>query len=185
METKNQTVVRNGVDVLALKETISAIQQQPELAKFKFRATNKWVDGGNNCTTIEGFYGTNTEHKHKRKYTLEADEPEVLLSGDKGANPVEYLLAALSACVTTGMAYHAAAHGIDIESIESTLEGDIDLRGFLGISKDVPKGYKSIDFTMKVKSDASVEQLKALTELSPVLESMTKPVAVNLKVEKV
>jgi len=185
METKVQTTIRNGVDVNAIKETVSAIEQQPDLASFKFRATNKWKEGGYNCTTIDGFYGTNQELKHKRKFTLEADEPEVLLSGDKGANPAEYLLAALSACVTTGIVYHAAAHGIDVESIESTLEGDIDLRGFLGMSDEVPRAYKKIDFTIRVKSDASAEQLKAFTGFSPVLESLTKPVAVNLKVEKV
>ena len=184
METKNQAMIRNGVDVLAIKETISAIEQQPDLAKFKFRATNKWAEGGNSLTTIDGFYGTNQELKHKRKFTLEADEPEVLLSKDKGANPVEYVLAALSSCVTTGMAYHAAAHGIDIESIESTLEGDIDLRGFLGMSDKVPKAFQSINLTVKVKSDASAEELKSFTGFSPVLESLTKPVTVNLKVEK-
>jgi uncharacterized OsmC-like protein len=184
METKNQTIIRNGVDVVALKETIAAVQEQPELAKFKFRATNKWVDGANSRTTIEGFYGAKEEHKHKKTYVLEADEPEVLLGGDKGVGPGEYLLAALSACVTTGIAYHAAARGIHIESIEASLEGDIDLRGFLGLSDEVPKGFKNIDFSLKVKSDASLEQIKELTEFSPILESVTKPVSVNLKVEK-
>jgi uncharacterized OsmC-like protein len=184
METKNQTMVRNGVDVIALKETIAAVQEQPELAKFQFRATNKWVDGGNNRTTIEGFYGAKEEHKHKKTFVLEADEPEVLLSRDKGAGPAEYLLVALSACVTTGIAYHAAARGIHIESIESSLEGDVDLRGFLGLSDEVPKGFKKINYSLKVKSDAPLEQIKELTELSPILESVTKPVSVNLKVEK-
>jgi uncharacterized OsmC-like protein len=185
MAIKDQTIIRNGVDVFALKQTIGAIQEQPELAKFKFRSTNKWVDGGINRSTIEGFYGTKQEHAHKKSFVFQADEPEVLLGKDKGANPVEYLLVALSACVTTGMVYHAAVRGIHIESLESSLEGDIDLRGFLGLSDEVPRGYQNIRITMKVKSNAPAKQLEELAEFSPVLGTVTKPVAVNLKVEKV
>ncbi|MCK5604119.1 OsmC family protein [Candidatus Pacearchaeota archaeon] len=185
METKEKVTIRNGVDVTALEQTIAAIKEQPDIAEFKFRAKNKWVNGGNNRTTIEGFYGAKEEHAHKKTFVIEADEPEVLLGEGKGAGPAEFLLVALSACVTTGIAYHAAARGFNIESIESSLDGDVDLRGFLGLSDEVRKGFKNINLTLKVKGDASADQLKELTEFSPILDSVTNPVAVNLKVEKV
>jgi len=106
-----------------------------------------------------------------------------LLGQDKGANPVEYVLVALAACVTTSVVYHAAARGIHVESVESSLEGNIDLRGFLGISEEVLKGYENISVTMKIKSDASPEQLRELTELSPVFDTLTRAVPVKVNVE--
>jgi uncharacterized OsmC-like protein len=180
--TKEKTL-RNGVDVIALKETIGAIKDKPELAKFKFRSTNKWIDCGLNRSRVEGFYGTLEEHKHRTSFTYDADEPAVLLGEDKGANPVEYILVALSACVTTSLVYHAAARGIRIKSVESSLEGDVDLRGFLGLSTDVPKGYQNIRVTMKVKSDAPPEQLKELTNFSPVFDTLTRAVPVTVNID--
>jgi uncharacterized OsmC-like protein len=184
METKVKATIRNGVDVTALEQTVAAIKEQPDIAEFKFRAKNKWVNGGNNHTTIEGFYGAKEEHAHKKTFVIEADEPEVLLGEGKAAGPAEILLTALAACVTTGIAYHGAARGYQIESIESQLDGDVDLRGFLGLSDEVPKRFKNINVTLKVKGDASAEQLQELTEFSPILDSISNPVAVNLKVEK-
>jgi len=113
----------NGVNVDQLFGTIDTIKQQPEIAKFKFRATNKWVNGGHNTTTIKDFYGAGQEDTTRTTpFVLQADEPPVLLGEDKGANPVEYLLAALAGCLTTSMVYHAAAQGIKIESVESSFE---------------------------------------------------------------
>lgn len=178
-----QVTIRNGVDVIALKETIGTIKDQPDLAKFKFRSTNKWIDCGLNRSKIEAFYGCLEENEHKKTFLYDADEPATLLGNDEGANPVEYVLVALSACVTTGVVYHAAARGIHIESVESSLEGNIDLRGFLGISDDVPKGYQDITVTMKIKSDASAEQLEELTKFSPVFDTLTRAVPVRINVE--
>ena len=109
----------NGVNVTKLSETIKAVQSQPELADFKFRATNEWQDGSQNRSSIKGFYGTSQEIAHEKPFEFQADEPPVLLGKGEGANPVEFLLTALSSCMTTTLAYHAAANGIEIEGIES------------------------------------------------------------------
>jgi uncharacterized OsmC-like protein len=182
--TKEKTL-RNGVDVLALKETINAIKGRPALAAFKFRSTNTWINCGHNRSRIRGFYGALEENKHKTTFVYDADEPAALLGDDNGANPVEFVLVALAGCLTTGLVYHAAARGIIIESVQSTLEGDIDLRGFLGLSDDVHKGYNNISVTMKIKSDAPAEKLKELTEFSPVLDTLTRAVPVKINVETV
>ena len=130
----------NGVNVTQLAENVNAIRNDPKPAKFKFRAKNKWIFGGHNQITIGQFYGTNQEHRLNQTFKLEADEPPVLLGEDKGPNPVEYVLAALSACMTTTLAYHAAARGYRIDSIESEYEGELDLQGFLCLRDDIRKG---------------------------------------------
>ena len=176
----------NGVDLQRLGETIEAVQASPDLAKFKFRATNEWVDGGHNRSTIRNFYGVGKEDtSRKAAFTFDADEPDVLLGKDNGANPVEYLLHALAACMTTSMVYHAAARGIAVESVESKLEGDLDLRGFLGLDENVRPGYENIRVTFKVKADATAEQLEELFKFSPVHNSVCQPVNIEAKVEMV
>lgn len=180
--TKEKTI-RNGVDVIALKETIGTIKARPELARFKFRSTNTWINCGHNRARVQGFYGCLEEMKHKTTFVYDADEPAILLGDDNGANPVEYVLVALSACVTTTLVYHAAARGIHIESLQSTLEGDVDLRGFLGLSDEVHKGFNNISVTMKVKSDAPAEKLKELTAFSPVFDTLTRAVPVKIQIE--
>ena len=118
--------VVNGVDVEKLGGTMHAVQQDPSLAAFQFRATNQWINGGHNRSTVQSFYGAGQEDRIRTKpFVLEADEPPVLLGDDHGANPVEYVLHALAACLTTSLVYHAAARGIRIESVESKLEGDL------------------------------------------------------------
>jgi uncharacterized OsmC-like protein len=174
----------NGVNVTQLVETVQAIKEAPELAEFKFRAKNTWVDGGHNRIEIKDYYGTCQELTTRDKpFVLDADEPPVLLGNDIGANPVEYLLTALSSCMTTSIALHAAAEGIEIDSINSNYEGDIDLKGFLGISPDVRKGYKEIRVNFKVKSTADKEKLKELLSRSPVFDIVTNPTPVKVKVE--
>ena len=182
-EATTITNVVNGVDLQRLTETVEAVQAQPDLAQFKFNATNEWIDGGHNRSTIRNFYGVGQEvTSRKATFVFDADEPDVLLGKDNGANPVEYLLHALAACMTTSMVYHAAARGITIESVESYLEGDLDLRGFLGLDEDVRPGYESIRATFKVKADASAEQLEELFNFSPVCNSVCQPVNVEAKV---
>lgn len=131
----------NGVNVDELFNTINAVKKSPVIATFKFRASNKWIKGGHNRTSIKNFYGVQKDYPHKQPFELDADEPPVLLGGDKAPNPVEYALTALAACVTSSIVYHAAAKGTRLNSVESRLEGDIDLQGFLGLSKEVPRGY--------------------------------------------
>ena len=175
----------NGVDLQRLGETIEAVKAQPDVAKFKFRATNEWIDGGHNRSSIRGFYGAGQEDTSRKvQFTYDADEPDVLLGKDNGANPVEYLLHALAACMTTSMVYHAAARGITIESVESMLEGDLDLRGFLGLDENVRPGYENIRAVFEVKADATAEQLEELFKFSPVCDSVCHPVSVDAKIEK-
>jgi uncharacterized OsmC-like protein len=182
-QTTISTVV-NGVDVERLGQTVQAVQKDPVLAKSQFRATNRWVSGGHNQSTIQGFYAAGQEDTARAKpFVLDADEPPVLLGQDKGANPVEFVLHALAACVTTSLVYHAAARGIMLESVESQLEGDLDLRGFLGLSDQVRRGYKEIRVKFNVKSDASPEQLEELTKFSPVLDIIANAVPVSIQIE--
>ena len=173
----------NGVNVEQLVETIEAIREQPDIADFRFRVTNRWVDGGQNETTISGFFGACQEVERERSFELAADEPPVLLGNDSGPNPVEYALTALASCMTTAMVYHAAARGIRVESVESRLEGDLDLHGFLGLKDDVRKGYKDVRVSFKVKADATPEQLAELTKYSPVFDIFSNPVPVSVDVE--
>ena len=172
----------NGVDVTALEETIGAIQNQPELAKFKFRANNQWIGGSQNQTRIEGFYGTCEEISHTQPFEHKADEPPVLLGKGEAANPVEYLLTALSSCMTTSLAYHAAANGIEVEGIESNYEGDLDGQGFLDIDPKVRNGFSEIRARFKVKSDADKEKLAELVRKSPVFDIVTNPTPVKVDI---
>jgi uncharacterized OsmC-like protein len=186
IESTSITKVVNGVDLQRLTETIGAVQAQPELAAFEFRVTNEWIDGGHNRSTVRNFYGVGQEDTSREAaFVFDADEPDVLLGGDNGANPVEYLLHALAACMTTSMVYHAAARGITIESVESQLQGDLDLRGFLGLDENVRPGYENIRATFKVKADTTAEQLEELVKFSPVFNSVCQPVNVEANVEMV
>jgi uncharacterized OsmC-like protein len=163
---------------------VNAIEQEPDLGKCKFRAHNTWLGGNHNCTTITGFYGAGQDIPHKQTFELHADEPPILAGGDDGANPVEHLLNALAACVTTSMVAHAAVRGIHIEELESELEGDIDLRGFLGLDGTVPKGFTDIRVNFRVKADVdNMERLKRLTEYSPVFNTITRGANVEIQVQ--
>lgn len=181
--TRDKTKV-NGVNVDELFATIDAIKSEPEIAKFNFRATNKWIGGGNNQTTVNEFSGACRKFERAEPFVFQKDEPPILLGTDKGANPVEYVFAALAGCLTTSLVYHAAARGIRLEEVESRFEGDLDLRGFLGMDEAVRNGYESIRVSFKVKGDASPEQMQELIELaqrrSPVFDIVTNGVPVSV-----
>ncbi|MFK7847788.1 MAG: OsmC family protein [Rhodothermales bacterium] len=175
----------NGIHMETLQGTVNAIDQEPDLGACKFRASNTWLGGNHNRTRITGFYGAKQEIAHKQQFELHADEPPILAGNDEGANPVEHLLNALAACVTTSMVAHAAVRGIHIEELESELEGDIDLRGFLGLSNDVPRGFTNIRVNFKIKTDVdNMERLKRLTAYSPVLNTITQGAKVDIHVEE-
>jgi len=175
----------NGIHMETLLGTVNAIQQEPDLGASKFRASNVWLGGNRNRSTITSFYGAKQEIAHKKKFYLDADEPPILAGNDDSANPVEHLLNALAACVTTSMVAHAAVRGIQIQALESELEGDIDLRGFLGLADDVAKGFTDIRIKFKVKADVrNLEQLKSLTAFSPVLNTITQGATVDIQVEE-
>lgn len=181
-----QSKITNGVDVTRLAATIRAVEADPELARFEFRAHNAWVDGGNNRSTIKGFYGAGGEDEtRKAAFVYDNDEPDVLLGTDKGANPVEYVLHALAGCLTTSLVYHAAARGIVIRRVESWYEGDLDLQGFLGLSDEVRRGYEAIRVKFLVDAPgASEEELEEIVAMgqrySPVFDIVTNPVPVTV-----
>ncbi|MEB3322084.1 MAG: OsmC family protein [Synechococcaceae cyanobacterium] len=186
MTTQTLSPTVNGVDVVRLKETIGAIRQTPSLADFRFRLHNRWQGGGWNRSTVKASSGTGQDFPQRDgRFTMEADEPEVLLSGDRGANPVEHLLHALASCVTTTAVYHAAARHIPIESMETDLEGAIDLQGFLGLDPAVPKGYRSVTMRMRVSGDLSEEQKREVMQLgcefSPVFNMVSAGVPIQVE----
>ena len=180
----------HGVDVDQLAGTVNAIKENPDLARFRFRAVTEWVDGGHSRTKIQSFYGAGIEDASRNSpFVLEGDEPPVLLGGNAGPNAVETVLSALASCLTVGVAYNAAARGINVESLRFTLEGDIDLQGFLGLSDRVRPGYQNIRLGCRMKSDAPREKLEELWEYvqrtSPVLDIVRNPVPVALTIENV
>lgn len=176
----------NGLDTRKMVETVEALKASPTLAKFEFRAHNRWISGGENRSTIKEFYGAGAEDESRSEpFTFTNGEPPVLLGHNEGANPVEFLLHALAGCVTTTTVLHAAARGIEIESLTTRLVGDIDLQGFLALD-DVPAGYRQIRIEMDIKaSNASDEELDDLLRFaeahSPVCNTVCRPVPVVLE----
>ncbi|HTP67314.1 MAG TPA: OsmC family protein [Dongiaceae bacterium] len=174
----------NGVAVDDLFSTIHAVRATPSIAKFKFRIRNEWETGSQNRSKITTYSGANQELAHPKPFTLEADEPAILLGKDLAANPVEHLLHALASCLTTSMVYHAAARGIEIEAVESSFEGDLDLHGFLALDPTVRKGYQGIRAQFKIRANVNEEQLQEILQLgtghSPVFDSLTNGVAISV-----
>jgi uncharacterized OsmC-like protein len=165
--------------------TINAIKDNPGLAQFEFRAKTEWVDGGHSRTRIQGFYGAGQEDTSRAQpFILEGDEPPVLLGGNAGPNAVEAVLHALASCLSVGFIYNAAAQGIKVESLDFDLEGDLDLRAFLGLSQEVRPGYQGIRVNYRVKCDAPRDKVEALCEYvqrtSPVLDIIANPVPVKI-----
>jgi len=179
--------VRNGVDTGVMFATLDAIKAQPELGKFQFRARNRWIDGAHNRTTIKHFYGAGQEDTSRAEsFTIDAGEPAILLGKDTGANPAEYLLHALAACLTTSLVYVAAARGVKLTEVESTLEGDMDVQGALGLSDDYRNGFERIRVSFKVKGDAPDEKLREVVARaqarSAVFDMVTNGVPVSVDV---
>ena len=178
--------VRNGVDTATLFATLDAVKGNNEIAKFQFRASNKWVSGTHSQSTISGFYGAMQEMEHKNVHVFDADHPAVLVGEDSGPTPVEYVLHALAACLTAGIANIAAARNIHLSEVESTVEGDIDLLGILGIGSGVRNGFEQIKVSFKLKGD-DPEKLRQVvqqsTARSAVYDIVTNGVPVVIDVE--
>ena len=178
---------RHGVDTPTLFATLNAVKAQPELAQFQFRATNKMVSGTHSQSTIQGFYGAGQEDTSRPvPFVYDADHPAVLVGNNNGPTPAEFLLHAIAACLTAGLANIAAARGITLHRVESTVEGDIDVGGVLGISPEVRNGYQQIRVHFTVEGDASPQQLAALVEQSrarsAVYDVLTNGVPVHVDV---
>jgi len=176
--------VINGVNLDTLLETVGAIKADPGLGACRFRATNTWLGGNHNRSTVTGFYGARQEMAHRQTFSMDADEPAILAGNDEGANPVEHLLHALASCLTTSMVAHAAVRGIRIEAVESELEGDLDLNGFLGLDSSVPKGYTAIRAKFRIKADPKdMATVRELAKFSPVFNTLTAGTSVDVQVE--
>ena len=177
----------NGVNTPTLLATINAVGGQPELAKFQFRASSRWVSGTHSQSVMHGFSGAGGEHQHIAAYKADSDHPGVLCGADAGPTPVEWVLHALASCLTAGIANIAAARGIKLNKVESTVEGDIDLRGILGLSNEVRNGYQGINISFEVDGDASAEQLNQLVAQSrarsAVFDVLTNGVPVSIGVK--
>ena len=183
--TTTDTPRRNGVDTATLFATLDAVKANPDLASFQFRASNRWVNGTHSRSTIHGFYGTGQELTHRHASSIDADHPEVLVGQDNAPTPAEHVLHALAACLTSGIANIAAARGINLTSVESTVEGDINLLGILGLSDDVRNGYQQIRVNFRLEGD-DPERLRSVVEQSrlrsAVYDVLTNGVPVSIHV---
>jgi uncharacterized OsmC-like protein len=184
--TTMERTPRNGVDVPNLFATIDAVRNQPELAKFRFRATNRWVVGTHSRTTIEQFSGAGGDHVHRQTFAYDADHPAVLVGADHAPTPVEFLLHALGGCLMAGVANVASARGVTLTSVEASIEGDINLLGILGLSDEVRNGYQQIRVSFRITGDASPETLREIVEQSrsrsAVYDVLTNGVDVSIDV---
>ena len=180
---------RNGVDVGALFATLDAVKGAPQAAKFQFRAHNEWISGTHSRGTIYGFFGVGEERTHERSFTFDADHPAVLTGKDNGPTPVEHLLHALAACLTSGLINIASARGVTLTEVHSEVTGDIDLNGILGLDSSVRNGYEKIAVRFTVKGDAPAEKLRQIVEQSrarsAVFDVITNgvPVAIEVNTE--
>jgi uncharacterized OsmC-like protein len=184
---KPAPVPLNGVDTPTLFATLDVVRNQPELAKFQFRATNKWVSGTHSCSRIETFSGAGGEHRHTGDVEFHADHPQVLVGRDAAPTPVEFLLHALASCLTAGMGNIAAARGVQLTSIESSIEGDIDLRGIFGFSREVRNGYQQMRVNFRIAGDAAPEKLREIldqaTARSAVYDVLTNGIPLQITAE--
>jgi uncharacterized OsmC-like protein len=177
---------RNGVDTPALFATIGAVAGMPSLGTFQFRTRSRWMGGTHTRTTISEFSGAGGQHRHSTDHAGDADHPAVLCGADAGPTPVEWVLHALASCLMAGIANISAARGVTLHSVEATVEGDIDLRGILGLSKEVRNGYRAIRVTFAISGDASAETLEGIVAQSQarsaVLDILTNGAPVSVAV---
>jgi uncharacterized OsmC-like protein len=184
--TTTENTMRNGVDTATLFATIDAVKGDNEIAEFRFRVTNTWVSGTHSRSTVDGFFGAKQEMAHRQPYVVDADHPAVLVGADNGATPVEHLLHALAGCLTAGIANVAAARGVNLTEVRSTIEGDIDLMGILGLSKDVRNGFQQVRVSFTLAGDEP-EKLRQVVEQSrrrsAVYDMLTNGVPVSIEVD--
>jgi uncharacterized OsmC-like protein len=178
--------IDNGVNVQALLDAREALAGAPEAAQFTWRASSKWEDGVHSTTKIQNFFGLGEEQSHKTEVVFDADHPEIFAAQDNGVTPIEYLLVGLTGCLTAGVAAVAQNRGIQLRSVESTVEGNHDIRGMLGVDSDVRNGFNDIKVTFVIDADASREEIEALVaqsqKRSAVFDALTNPTEVTVEV---
>lgn len=188
-QTKTPRPALNGVDTPNLLATINFVAGQPELAKFQFRATNQWIEGTHSRTSIRGFFGAGGEHEHSRTFFADGDHPAVLVGADNGPTPVEWLLHALATCLTSGIGNIAAVRGVKLTKVQSSIEGDIDMRGILGLSDEVRNGFQNISIMFEIEGDAPQEKLREIVEQSrarsAVFDILTNGVPVQVGIKSI
>jgi len=188
MGTETEKQVQNGVNVDALLGARDALSKAPEAAKFNWKASCKWMNGTHSQTSIQGFYGLGGQQSHKTEFTFDTDHPEIFASEDKGATPVEMVLAGLAGCLTAGVASIAQLRKIQLRSVKATLEGAMDIQGILGIDSDVRNGFNDIKVNFEIDADASKDDLEALVaqsqKRSAVYDVITNPTNVSVSVAK-
>jgi uncharacterized OsmC-like protein len=184
--TATDTPVNNGVNVEALLGARAALTETPEAAAFKWRATCTWQNGTHSRSTVESFFGLGEEQSHRTRFSFDADHPEIFASEDNGVTPVEYVLVALSSCLTAGVAAVAQNREIQLRSVSATIEGGMDVRGILGADSDVRNGFSDIKVTYAIDADASPDEIKALVaqsqKRSAVYDIITNPTNVSVEV---
>jgi uncharacterized OsmC-like protein len=188
MSTETDKQVQNGVNVEALLGARDALSKAPEAAKFNWKASCKWMNGTHSQTSIQGFYGLGGQQSHKTEFTFDTDHPEIFASEDKGATPVEMVLAGLAGCLTAGVASIAQLRKIQLRSVKATLEGAMDIQGILGIDSDVRNGFNDIKVNFEIDADASKDDIEALVaqsqKRSAVFDVITNPTNVSVSVSK-
>ncbi|MEU6789714.1 OsmC family protein [Nonomuraea angiospora] len=180
------TTVANGVNVQALLDAREALKGAPEAAQFVWRASSRWRNGVHSTTTVKEFFGLGQEQSHRTEAVFDADHPEVFAAEDNGITPIEYLLVGLASCLTAGVASVAQNRGIQLRSVEATLEGEHDIRGILGVDADVRNGFNDIKVTFTIDADASKQEIEALVaqsqKRSAVFDALTNPTNVTVEV---
>ncbi len=184
--TATQIPANNGVDVEALLDARQALVEAPAAAQFQWRATSEWQNGTHSRSTVEGFFGLGEEQKHRARHSFDADHPEIFAAEDNGVTPVEYVLVALASCLTAGVAAVAQNREIQLRRVSATIEGDMDIRGILGVDSDVRNGFSGIKVTYKIDADASPDEIRALVaqsqKRSAVYDVVTNPTNVRVEV---
>jgi len=180
-----QPTILNGVEVDKIRSVIGCIESDPAFAAVQFRVKNHWMDGSLNRSRIKEFYAGGEEDTSRDKaFTLDADDPAVMAGGDSAPTPVEYLLHALAGCLTTTLVYHSAVRGLTVAALESEFEADFDLRGVFGLSDEISKRPQSMRAKMRVRSEASIDELVEMAQFSPVYDTIAQSVPVELVIEK-
>lgn len=187
MQVAEEKLPLNGVNTPGLLATVNAVAGQPELARFQFRARAHWIEGNHSRITVDDFYGAGSEQRHEVPHSVDADHPTVLVGGDNGPTPVEFLLQALAACLTAGIGNIAAVRGIKLQSVESIVEGDINLMGLLGLDASVRNGFSAIRARLRIRGNATPERLAQIVEQSrarsAVFDVLTRGVPVALSID--
>lgn len=186
-ETDSAKTADNGVNVDALLEAREAVKDTPEAAKFRWQARCDWVNGTHARSTVKEFHGLGDAQEHNKSFVFDSDHPEVFASEDNGITPVEYVLVGLAGCLTAGVASVAQNRNIQLQKVSAIVEGNMDLRGILGASKEVRNGYDNVNVRFDIEADATADEIEAIVaqsqKRSAVFDILANPVNVQVTVE--